>query len=414
MQAARRPPRDSASPATLRVGAAMLGLSAALSVAAGIALFGSAFGLIGCVEARRAPAGATVVAVPAAPGLALRYLGDAALVREPQGALAHFGGISGLDHDAATGVWYLLSDDRSARAPARFYTAGIELDASGIRSVRVTGEVPLRRPDGSTFPGLQGGGEAPDPEALRIDPVDGELVWASEGNHRQGAGPFVRRAARDGRFVAEVPLPANLRVHEQGGSGVRDNLAIEGLAFAPDGASLWVAMEAPLAQDGPLPSSVQGGFARFTRLGRQGQVLGQYAYPLSPVPLPPAAGLHRADNGVAEILATGPATLLVVERSGREVEAGTFQFTIRIYEASAQDATDVSRIESLQDADFVVMRKRLVLDLSTAGIGDTDNIEAAAWGPRLPNGHATLLLASDDNFHPRQANRLLAFEVQGR
>ena len=57
------------------------------------------------------------------------------------------------------------------------------------------------------------------------------------------------------------------------------------------------------------------------------------------------------------------------------------------------------------------MRKRLVMDLSAAGIGDADNIEGAAWGPRLPNGHATLLFVSDDNFHPRQANRFLAFEV---
>ena len=69
---------------------------------------------------------------------------------------------------------------------------------------------------------------------------------------------------------------------------------------------------------------------------------------------------------------------------------------------------------SLQGADFTAMRKRLVLDLSTAGIGDTDNIEAAAWGPRLPNGNATLLLVSDDNFHPRQASRFWAFEVARR
>ena len=68
---------------------------------------------------------------------------------------------------------------------------------------------------------------------------------------------------------------------------------------------------------------------------------------------------------------------------------------------------------SLHGANFSAMHKRLVLDLSTTGI-DTDNIEGAAWGPRLPNGNATLLLVSDDNFHPRQVNQFLAFEVECR
>lgn len=336
------------------------------------------------------------------------------MARQTEGALRDFGGISGIDRNAATGVWYLLSDDRSARAPARFYTAAIDLDASGIHSIHVTSVVSLKQADGSVFPGPQQGGEVPDPESLRIDPAEGDLVWASEGDRKRGQSPFVRRAARDGRFKAELPLPHNLRSHPAAELGARDNLAIEGLAFSPDGSSLWVAMEAPLYEDGPVPTLQQGSFARFTRLDRQGHLLGQYAYPVEPIPLPPTGGRHRADNGVSEILSTGDGTLLVVERSGREVEEGVFQFTIRLYEARVADATDVSRTASLQGADFTAMRKRLVLDLSTAGVGDTDNIEAAAWGPRLPNGNATLLLVSDDNFHPRQATRFLAFELERR
>jgi len=370
--------------------------------------------LAGCAGT---PGPAAVTAAAAgqqlAPSFALRFLGGATLARQPEGNLRDFGGISGIDRDPATGVWYLLSDDRSARAPARFYTAAIDLDAAGIHSIRVTGVVPLLQADGSVFPGQAQGGEVPDPEALRIDPVGGDLVWSSEGDRKRGLNPFVRRASRDGRFKAELPLPQNLRVHPEAELGVRDNLAIEGLAFTPDAASLWVSMEAPLYEDGPVPTLQQGGFARFTRLDRQGRVLGQYAYPVDPIPLPPSGG-SRADNGVSEILSTDAGTLLVVERSGREVEEGAFQFAIRLYEVSEAGATDVSLMPSLHGANFTAMRKRLVLDLSTAGIGDTDNIEGAAWGPKLPNGNATLLLVSDDNFHSKQANRFLAFEVERR
>lgn len=383
---------------------------------AGLRAAAVALGLVLAGCAGTPSPGAVAAAAPGqqlAPSLALRFLGGATLARQAEGALRDFGGISGIDRDPATGVWYLLSDDRSARAPARFYTANIDLDAAGIHSIRVTGAVPLLQADGSVFPGQKQGGEVPDPEALRIDPVGGDLVWSSEGDRKRGLNPFVRRASRDGRFKAELPLPQNLRVHPEAELGVRDNLAIEGLAFTPDASSLWVSMEAPLYEDGPVATLQQGGFARFTRLDRQGRVLGQYAYPVDPIPLPPSGG-RRADNGVSEILSTDAGMLLVVERSGREVEEGAFQFAIRLYEASAADATNVSLMPSLHGANFTPMRKRLVLDLSTAGIGDTDNIEGAAWGPKLPNGNATLLLVSDDNFHSKQANRFLLFEVERR
>lgn len=345
----------------------------------------------------------------APPALSLRFLGSATVARQADGPLRDFGGISGIDHDAATGLWYLLSDDRSALAPARFYTATIELDASGLRAVRVHEPVTLRQPDGSPFPNAREHGVVPDPEALRIDPRDGQLAWSSEGDRRIAQQPFVRRASRDGRFAGELPLPANLRMHPDAELGARHNLSLEGLAFTPDGSSLWMAMEGPLFQDGPLPSLRAGAHARFTRVDRQGKVLAQYAYPVDAIPMPAAEGL-RADNGVAEILARDDATLLVVERSGREVEPGVFRFAVRLYEASVAGATDVQAVDSLQRAAFAPMHKRLLLDLSTAGI-DGDNVEAAAWGPLLSDGRRSLVLVSDDNFHPRQASRFLAFEV---
>lgn len=366
---------------------------------------------VGCADLDRKQIADTACPAAAHAPLTLRWIGRAELPVRVDGIAHPIGGISGMDRDPRSGIWYLLSDDRSAHAPARFYRAAIRFDGMQFLGVRLTGVVPLTQANGSVFPGSARDGEVPDPEALRVDPRGGDILWSSEGDRRHGLAPFVRRATTSGGFIAQMPLPESIASVQHPESGVRNNLGIEGLTFTPDGASLWVAMEGPLIEDGLPPSSTHGAFARFTHIDREGRVRGQYAYPLDPIPKPATGGERRADNGVSEILAVDGDTLLVVERSGYEVDWQAFRFAIRLYEARAASATDVAGVASLRHASFSPMHKRLVLDLDRAGIGAIGNIEAAAWGPRLPNGHRTLLLAADNNFHSSQANQFLAFEV---
>jgi len=342
----------------------------------------------------------------------LVWLGTATLNRTETGVLEHFGGISGMDRDPSTDLWYLLSDDRSQTAPARFYTARIAIGASGFDVIAVQDAVTLKQADGSAYPDPKQGGDVPDPEALRIDPRNGELVWSSEGDRRLGLDPWVRRASRSGELLGQWPLPKNLAVHKDQELGSRNNLSLEGLAFAPDGASLWLAMEAPLYEDGPVPTPEHGALARFTRVARDGEVLAQYAYPVDAVPVAGTGGRQRSDNGVSEILAIGDGSLLVIERSGHEVGESLFEFSVRVYEAKVRRATNVAGLASLTGASYIPMSKRLILDLTQAGLGRIDNIEAAAWGPRLPDGRPTLVLASDDNFAPNQVNQFIVFAIE--
>lgn len=384
-------------------------------------LLAAALLLAGCAGGQGASSGGASPAVagmpqlPAAP-LQMKPLGVRTVLRDPSDPLLrHLGGISGMDYDAARRQWILLSDDRSDHAPARAYLARIDVDAAGLHAVTVTAVVPLLTREGIVYPNARQGGEVADPEALRIDPASGDWVWSSEGDPDRRLGPFVRVSDRAGRFVREWALPANLSfalAADAGDRGPRPNLTIEGLAFAPNGRSLWVAMEAPLLQDGPVPTTEAGGWARISHIDREGKVLGQYAYPLSPVPSAPTGGRMRADNGISEIAMTDAGTLLVIERSGREVgDDMMFRYTARLYEATAAQATDVQHHASLQGREPAPMSKRLVIDLSQAGLGSIDNIEAMAWGPQLPNGHQTLVLMSDDNFSPHQTTQVLAFEV---
>ncbi|NRF69784.1 esterase-like activity of phytase family protein [Aquincola sp. S2] len=340
---------------------------------------------------------------------ALQPLGAVVLPRSADGPARHLGGISGADFDPASGRWWLLSDDRGEHAPVRAYELRLPIAADGAGTPQVLGVVTLKRPDGQPFARFGADGEA-----LRFDPCRGELLWASEGDPAHGAAPFVRRAAPDGRFLGELSLPPNLNTPPGSRRGPRPNRSFEGLGFTPDGRTLWLALESPLLEDGPLPTTGAGAMLRFTRFERPRAdaplvPAGQFAYPVDALPRTGSGGGGRADNGVSELLPIDAKTLLVIERAGHEVADGRFGFRARLYIAELAGADDVGGFETLAGARFTPLRKRLLLDL-----GATENIEAAAWGPRLPDGRATLLLVSDDNFAPHQPTMLRWFAVSER
>lgn len=313
--------------------------------------------------------------------LALKLVGAFEVPRGLAVDGAPFGGISGLDYDRRTDAWLMISDDRSDKAPARFFVG--KLDAKGLR---LTGQIPLRREDGSTFPGGAAPGERADAEALRIDPLTGDLVWSTEGDAPRGFDPAVRRMARDGAAKGTIPTPPEFRFGK--GKGARPNLTFEGLSFSPDGRWLWLAMEAPLIEDGPVSSVAAGGVTRITRLDRQGGVAARYTYRLDPIQ---AATTRRSDNGISEILALDAHRLLVLERSGVEDAAERFVYHCRLYVVDTRKAA---------------LTKRLVVNFDRLGI-PTANLEAMAWGP----GRRTLVLMSDDNFDPAAPTQVVVMRM---
>ncbi|WP_454717431.1 esterase-like activity of phytase family protein [Caulobacter segnis] len=300
--------------------------------------------------------------------LALKLL---ASFEVPQGTAvdgAPFGGISGIDYDRRTGEWLMSSDDRSDKA--RFFIG--RLDDTGLRLTR---QVRLR-PEA---------GERPDAEALRIDPLNGDLLWTTEGDAPRGFDPAVRRMDREGRAKETIPTPFSFK------DGARPNLTYEGLSFSPDGRWLWLSMEAPRVQDGPVSSVAAGGLTWITKLDRQGKVAAQYAYRLDPIQAAPA---RRGDNGISEILALDAHRLLVLERSGVEDANGRFAYHCRLY------VVDVRK----------PLEKRLVLNFDRLAGVPTANLEAMAWGP-VRDGQRTLLLMSDDNFDPAAPTRVVVLAL---
>jgi hypothetical protein len=364
----------------------------------------------------------------------LRFLGAATIPNDAMVDGTLVGGLSGLDYHPATDTWAIISDDKSDKAPARFYLGRIDLTridltridltrtdlTAGKPKVTLDHAVVLQQADGKPYPNakapsVQKGGEVPDPESIRFEPSGAALWWSTEADRKLGVSPFVRETGRDGTFKADLALPPMFKIGKDPERGPRNNLGFEGLSFTPQQDALWLGMESALIEDGPIATTTAGTVSRFSKFDKSGKLLGQYAYPVDPIQAVPKG--KNADNGVSEILALDDNRLLVLERSGVEGADGIWTLYIRIYEADVGDSTNVADIPALAGANYRPMTKRLVLDLSklpelgSAALPKIDNIEGMSFGPDLPNGHRSLVLVSDNNFNSDQVTQFLAFEV---
>jgi len=99
--------------------------------------------------------------------------------------------------------------------------------------------------------------------------------------------------------------------------------------------------------------------------------------------------------------------LIVIERS---FSSGRKPCTIKIYLADLNGAEDVSSISSLKNTSFHPVAKRLLLNMDSLGIY-TDNIEGVTFGPRLSNGHQSLVFVADNNFSPDEITQFLLFQI---
>ena len=121
-------------------------------------------------------------------------------------------------------------------------------------------------------------------------------------------------------------------------------------------------------------------------------------------------------NGLVDLLALNGTTLLTLERGVRrdgQDESGAASHTHPHLQDRCSAATDIAALDSLKGhSEIVPVTKTLLLDLATVQslspelAPSLDNFEGMTFGPRLPDGRATLLLVSDDNFS-EQATHLV-------
>tara|TARA_R110002020_G_scaffold176745_10_gene369135 strand:- start:1517 stop:2605 length:1089 start_codon:yes stop_codon:yes gene_type:complete len=350
---------------------------------------------------------ALVLVVSVAPAMAQDKAGKIDLLGSitlPTGLLVggeEFGGISGLDYDAASDRYFAISDDRSQRAPARFYELKLGIDAEGVHSVDIAQSHMLRQASGDVFP--EGG---VDPEAIRFDADRKSIIWSSEGDV-QGA-PAIYESRLDGTFLRSFAVPAYYTPNADNTAGVYSNLAFEGIAISADGATLFAMTENALAQDGAKAVLEAGSHSRLIAFDiKTGAPRAEYIYETGPIFTKATAEPPYNDNGVSDIMVLEDGRLITVERS---FAAGVGN-QIKLFVTSIDGASDIAGQGSIEGVKLTPVGKVALGVIGEGDFGlDIDNIESITFGPEVDGGQ-TIIVASDNNFSAAQFTQFVAFKL---
>lgn len=346
----------------------------------------------------------------------IRFIGQATYFgRSVDVANSEFAGISGIAYDPITKNFFALSDARSEDegATPRFYTLKLNLNGTSFsnRDVSFGSVTVLTDRQGKNFQPL-----SIDPEGIALSGF-GTVFVSSEGEASAArvTAPFIKEFDLfTGRELRSLPIPDKYIPNGFGANqtrGVRNNLAFESLVLTPNGRTLYTATEGALVQDGPAASATNPTRARILSYDLlTGRPSGEFLYVADPVVLAPT-GNNFAVSGLVDLLPLDDrGTLLALERSFTAGTPGTGN-SIKLYEITLDNATDISRIESLSAlsaeelAKVKPAEKRLLLDFDQLKLPTgLDNIEGMTFGPTLPNGQQSLVIISDNNFNKFNPN----------
>jgi hypothetical protein len=326
------------------------------------------------------------------------------------------GGLSSIDYDPTKDVYYMVCDDPSALSPARYYTARISINEKGIDAVQLIEVDTFYNPQGKLYADITKDRiHSADLESMRYLPKQQLLVYGTEGQRHVKDGiaeiqqPNIYFMDKKGKFKDSFELPQNL-LYQANEKGPRHNSVFEGLDFTGNYKYMYVNVEEPLYEDGAKAGL--GDSSAWIRLlkfdMKSKKQVAQYAYQIDPVPYPPIAPATFKINGISDIMYIGNNKLMVIERAYSQ---GRRPSDVRVYIADMNRAEDISSNTSLvkQPATKPV-QKKLLFDFSSIG-SLVFNIEGVTIGPRLPNGHQSLVFVVDNNFDKSQVSQFWLFEI---
>lgn len=340
----------------------------------------------------------------------LRLISDFNIMTGEKLKETEIGGLSGLYFDQAKNKLYAISDDRGSVNDFRFYEFDLKIDDKNF-SVSPSNVIFLKDADGKAF-------KKDSLDCEGITAMGDDFIISSEGwiNHVPVISPELLIFSRDGKLKSklEIPekfLPAKDQIQEK---GVRDNLAFEGLSATPDQAIVFVGTEEAINQDDRVSTPTHASTIRIIQYKDQ-KAFKEFAYSLEKPPSVKVAGLTVGETGLSDLLAIDDHSFYSIERSFLQLAKRNI---IRIYKNTITNkTTDIANIDALKKGNFVPVEKELIANLDDytpsfkKDFQTLDNIEGITFGPKLSNGHQTLLLVSDNNFNKKQRTLFLAFEI---
>ncbi len=308
------------------------------------------------------------------------------------------GGLSGIDYN--NGQYYLVCDD--ANNP-RVYKAKIDIDGNNISNIIF--EKVILIDDSSQFLDL---------ESIRYDSDLEQIMLTSEGHIFNQKDPSFFSIYPNGQIQHTFQIPESFKSNSI--QKPRHNGTLEGLCIASNKKGYWIGMELPLESDGPEPQFTETKSpVRITYISsKTKEPVKQFAYLLDPVAKKPKGDFLV--NGLTDLVQYNANTFLILERSYSS-GLGNQGNTVKIFEADVSDATNTIKMNNLKDFEFVPAKKELLLNFENLRDKLTDNsidnIEGITFGPRLSNGHQTLILVSDNNFNnlEKQLNQFILLEL---
>ncbi len=338
----------------------------------------------------------------------LRFLAEYIIPPDLDIQGVRIGGLSDLYYDKSEGYFYTLSD--SHRQP-RIYKLDIVIRNQQIDTVRFVKALAIKKDSGKAknlnF----------DAEGLVYQPQRNLFILSSEGHINGGKDPFIIELDSLGQVIKQYRIPSYFKADFE--EGPRNNGLFEGLTQSVNPSGIWVANELPLKMDGPKTKLYRTKSpVRFTYFNtKTGKAEQQFAYRLGRLRKIPL--LPFAMNGISAILEYAPKQFLVLERAF-SAGHGSHGIRARLYQVDARKATPTLSVKNLHKKlgkQVIPAKKTLVLDFNEIRNKLTDriidNLEGISFGPRLNNGHQSLLIISDNNFNSfaQQLNQVILMEI---
>ncbi|MBF2014974.1 MAG: esterase-like activity of phytase family protein [Rivularia sp. T60_A2020_040] len=337
----------------------------------------------------------------------INFIGEAILPTGTNFENTELGGLSGITYDSQNQIYYAISDDRSQKSPARFYTFNINLniDSFQISDIKTVSITTLKDKNGKTFsPGTI------DSEGIAVT-NNSSIFVSSEGDTIAGINPFIKEfSLNSGQEISSLAIPEKYLPSPDKKRGIRNNLAFESLAITPDKRHLFTATENAILQDGEEAKPNQESLCRVLQYNLINKKLEkEFLYPTERVK--PFFNFNgRFSSGLTDLIALdNQGHFLSIERTFTGLG-----FVNSLFKVSLENADDIQNIDSLKKVDLKTIKpinKELLLNLGNLDIA-LDNTEGLTIGETLPNGQPSLILVSDNNFNKLQRTQFLAFQLK--